>query len=750
MDKDLYDIREAFCTAKSLGHILELLYGVARAMTAEGEFLELASISDSYRRMQDYVASDADDAGRGELYDDLKYRAYVVLAHLTATTIAKSNPTFAGAQALSQRNPVDYTEIESRLDWFYSEVALSRLPGAVMRSRLVQERTGGRTTDSPIDGLYEYRQRLFASVYTTLALSASEAEALERYLLSPKVDYPDARLLLSALLLSQNTLFDVRKFRLLVKVYTSSLDPDIRQIALVVLAMTDQKEIRKDSYPYYELRPAVQELLCSEHIREDVVGLQIQVLHCMRTEQTSRTIQDEILPTIHKSATGLRPDADKTRLDERIPPCADALLDDLLRPGRTDPAGEKMEESLNRMREMQQSGVDVFFSGFSHAKRFVFFHTLMNWFVPFSIDHPQIQSLRLAPLSAEQVEKMLMSQPFCDSDKYSFYITLSTVINRIPDEMIDILKKGAIPQEADMNADTACRRRLYLQDLYRFFNLYTAKSDFLNPFRDEESALFVCGDVFQMVLCGIGKVLPIARFLLKHGEYKMLERLLASYQDPLDPAYAKLKALMYSGLQQWADALTCFKEALYFEQENYALVHKTAVTAMQSQEYELAVTLFDRLILEGKEELLSPEDEYCYAFCLMRGLNYSKALQILQKLDYLYEGNAKYGLLLATVYVKNKDRQNALNRLFSVDDDSLKTDNETGQSQLILKSLLLWCVGERTLATDLMTSIVRETDVSRETLSEEITFVQTRFNLPISMQDQFILIDLATDNAQLP
>lgn len=35
------------------------------------------------------------------------------------------------------------------------------------------------------------------------------------------------------------------------------------------------------------------------------------------------------------------------------------------------------------MMDMREKGVDIYFSGFSQMKRFPFFSSLVNWFVPF-------------------------------------------------------------------------------------------------------------------------------------------------------------------------------------------------------------------------------------------------------------------------------------------------------------------------------------------------------------------------------
>ena len=49
-----------------------------------------------------------------------------------------------------------------------------------------------------------------------------------------------------------------------------------------------------------------------------------------------------------------------------------------------------MEESFQKMAEMQKQGTDIYFGGFSQMKRFPFFNELSNWFVPFYSHHPAV------------------------------------------------------------------------------------------------------------------------------------------------------------------------------------------------------------------------------------------------------------------------------------------------------------------------------------------------------------------------
>ena len=81
---------------------------------------------------------------------------------------------------------------------------------------------------------------------------------------------------------------------------------------------------------------------------------------------------------------------------------------------------EELEASFQKISDMQKRGADIYFGGFSHMKRFSFFYTLCNWFMPFYTEHPQLQHLTQGLLQSNFIKQLMLHGPFCDSDKYSF------------------------------------------------------------------------------------------------------------------------------------------------------------------------------------------------------------------------------------------------------------------------------------------------------------------------------------------
>jgi hypothetical protein len=149
------------------------------------------------------------------------------------------------------------------------------------------------------------------------------------------------------------------------------------------------------------------------------------------------------------------------------------------------------KRGFSRFSDMEKQGSDIYFGGFSQMKRFPFFYTLSNWFVPFYLGHPALESVRKKLGENKFLQILFNSGPFCDSDKYSFALAMGSIIDKIPDSVKEMLNSGeAVLGPVASNIDkesTTFLRRSYLQDLYRFFRLYPYRQDFRNPFENFSS-----------------------------------------------------------------------------------------------------------------------------------------------------------------------------------------------------------------------------------------------------------------------
>ena len=125
---------------------------------------------------------------------------------------------------------------------------------------------------------------------------------------------------------------------------------------------------------------------------------------------------------------------------------------------------------------MQKNGSDIFFSGFSQMKRIPFFRKYVNWFVPFYSNHPDLPEEAIQTAKTKFAERITERGPFCESDKYSFVIGLSSAISHIPENARQMMENGELGPlgmhgDDDNMQNPSLLRLLYMQDLYRFYRL---------------------------------------------------------------------------------------------------------------------------------------------------------------------------------------------------------------------------------------------------------------------------------------
>ena len=173
-------------------------------------------------------------------------------------------------------------------------------------------------------------------------------------------------------------------------------------------------------------------------------------------------------------------------LHDNIFPHDEADINDILYPDKAEKDMERMEQHMKELADMQQQGMDVYFGGFAQMKRFPFFATLSNWFVPFSPSNAALDE-PLETLGQQGfIASLFQTGPFCDSDKYSFLFAVQRIYSQMPPQLRDMMRhaKVAIDEEHLPKDLSAFRRRQYLQSLYRFFALNDWRTAFRNPMPD--------------------------------------------------------------------------------------------------------------------------------------------------------------------------------------------------------------------------------------------------------------------------
>ena len=248
---------------------------------------------------------------------------------------------------------------------------------------------------------------------------------------------------------------------------------------------------------------------------------------------------------------------------------------------------------------MQRQGADIYFGGFSRMKRFGFFYTLANWFMPFYAEHPQLQHLSADFLDSSYMKKIFEQGPFCDSDKYSFVLGLSSVFNQLPANIREMLKNGeaslgVIGSDEGQTMTPAYYRRLYLQDLYRFFKLNDYRRCFYNPFQEREGHMLLANEIYRSSLHN--QAVRMVRFLYQRQMFKEAQALLMPFYDGSSVHDISLRALIAMKQGEYIMAESLYQKAFEIEPSNEHLLKGYAMSAFYSGDFDEAAQLFEQLL----------------------------------------------------------------------------------------------------------------------------------------------------------
>lgn len=611
---------------------------------------------------------------------------------------------------LSLRNKVR----ASGRDWSWCEIR-KRLESFVSNIALLQLQNDNEAAQQRLEVIYEeqkkYRQQMFLYVLTELRFSGGDIQELEDLLLTPTVDNIDQRMIISALTINGLMVFDPLKLRLLVNVYTKSEDIPVKQYALVGWALTLPR------YPYYcdsQTTQIVRDLVDNDAtVREELAQLQIQLAYCQSADRDSRNFQETIMPDIMK-ASNMR------FTDKGLEMQEDDPMDDILGRSTTE---KKMEEVESRMRsymDKRSQGMDLFFQGFKHMKRYPFFSDISNWLVPFYYEHPDIAPA-LHQMGGNGILHLMLDAPMCDNDKYSFVFAFLSIMNKVPKDIIEQMQQTAPPENAyrDWMSDPAILRRNYLQSLYRFFQLFPYSESFVSPFCDTEEvempyldppSWLIVANKTLMETRFDNNIIDLLKYFLRKKDFGAVQFILDEYND-CDDSFD----LCYVRTLFYADSLPDFEDEFLHNIEYCLKVKPDSVLLRKlyakwlysSEKFQEAKTLFGQLMEEkdGNRNYM-----FSYALCCHKLGDYDEAKKVLFRLAYEHPDDREVGILLASTLFLDGKTEDAFKRVDKMSADDL--DEKVKKELTVVRSLCLLALNRREEAAMCYASSIEISDES--------------------------------------
>lgn len=612
-------------------------------------------VKNDYRLMQDAMMRGLRDDKIDEVYADIMRKVYGAGLDVLIEEKVKRYSSFAYARVSAQQTEAHPDAVRTVLEAYVQDMAMMAFEPESTRKAKMEKLTADH---------HAYMKQLFNALLVAPMWNDRRAADFADLLLSPTIDRDDALLLVSAVMLATMNVNDPYKWDMLAEVYVRATDKVLKMRALVGWVLSLPYDPRGPRlFPFVQER--IKAMLADKTTLKQMLDMQMQMLFCCNADADNEEIQRNIMPTLIKN-TNLQ----MTRLG--IVEKEDDPMKDIMDPNAAERDMEEMERKYRKMMDMQKQGSDIYFGGFSKMKTFPFFNDLCNWFAPFNAAHPALGAARERLAGSTFLNNLMENGPFCDSDKYSFALAIAQIMDRMPDNVKEMLNSDATfgpTVSKDEQEDPAYICRSYLQSLYRFFRLYRSKRDFLNPFILDEledndgNALFLS---YKLLACPEMEenAVALCGFLLKRKMMRELMSMAICYKSSQNPRLVRFLALVPMTDGKWQEAYDLFASVPEDQQTEESL-RGMAHCCMSLKRFGEAVAIYRRL-------LAMHPDSFSYqlnlAVCLMSSDAFSscgaasslggkvearpnkvveEGTKLLYKLDYEHPNNANVRRVLA-------------------------------------------------------------------------------------------------------
>lgn len=612
-------------------------------------------VKNDYRLMQDAMMRGLRDDKINEVYADIMRKVYGAGLDVFIEEKVKKYSSFAYARVSAQQTEAHPDAVRTVLEAYVQDMAMMAFEPENTRKAKMEKLTADH---------HAYIKQIFNALLVAPMWNDRRAADFADLLLSPTIDRDDALLLVSAVMLATMNVNDPYKWDMLAEVYVRATDKVLKMRALVGWVLSLPYDPRGPRlFPFVQER--IKAMLADKTTLKQMLDMQMQMLFCCNADADNEEIQRNIMPTLIKN-TNLQ----MTRLG--IVEKEDDPMKDIMDPNAAERDMEEMERKYRKMMDMQKQGSDIYFGGFSKMKTFPFFHDLCNWFAPFNAAHPALGAARERLAGSTFLNKLMENGPFCDSDKYSFALAIAQIMDRMPDNVKEMLNSdatfGPTVSKAEQE-DPAYICRSYLQSLYRFFRLYRSKRDFLNPFILDEledndgNALFMS---YKLLACPEMEenAVALCGFLLKRKMMRELMSMAICFKSSQNPRLVRFLALVPMTDGKWQEAYDLFA-SVSEDQHTEESLRGMAHCCMSLKRFGEAVAIYRRL-------LAMHPDSFSYqlnlAVCLMSSDAFSscgaatslggkvdarpnkvveEGTKLLYKLDYEHPNNANVRRVLA-------------------------------------------------------------------------------------------------------
>ena len=471
-------------------------------------------------------------------------------------------------------------------------------------------------------------EQLFNQIWTSGFLHTDEISLLLGAFQNCQSPFSDSNrlILISALTLSLLHFLDPRKLQLLIELYLIG-DNCIKSRALVgiVFSIIMHKECLR-LFP--EIQEAIRKLSSQPSFGRQLSILQVQFLSFSTTKETVKDIEDMLMPVIKKGNATIKQGFNIGMINGMLDNDKEFIS------AEEKELNARLHESAEKLMKLYQQGIDVYFTTFRNMKRFPFFNTVANWFLPFDPDNRSLSKSGQAQM--RPMLSLISESGLCDSDKYSTILMLQSMpipSNSFSTHEINNLfgtsdfKRGKEPQREET------LRNSYLQDCYRFFMLYYRSNELHNPFKEDTVILRI--PYIRDIICkDIGNIALIASAAFQLNKFALTAEAFNLVPSPegLSPESLQIYGSSLLKIGQAEKAISIFRLADTLMPNSLTVMQNLATGYRSIGNQKAAMNIYAKMLR------ISPDNKkllFRYGEALFLNNQKAEALKIFYKLDFL-------------------------------------------------------------------------------------------------------------------
>lgn len=587
-----------------------------------------------------------------------------------------------------QGEGIDIKEVKPTLEKFVSREAMLFLNHDLSKEE--QDQASARLYQE----WEEYREKIFDRFVSSGYWNDEERAVVKDTILSPTVDSLTSQLLVSAIMLSAATVFDMGKFSLLYDIYRLADDDEVKVRALLGWLLVST------NCGCYEQQPDFRSF--AEQLTEDckndpdllaeIIKAQKMLAVTVFSEQKSIDYTNDIMSSLSKRFLGdlknkvadlLEADEDMRNLFEIDEDEETSEEESPIRSvdiNTDEDGGDNLNVGVDSplsMDEMMDKGIDILLPQFKMLRdQTDFFTHLYNWFMPFYLKNPHVtEALGFVDEKRKFCKAFCSTARSCPADAYSLANLIISHPNEIPENIVDCYDDPEDEGDGSEPADEeeivneffkepgehrAKRIRInYIRNLLRFSKFYKGKDELftiLDELDDDKPAYAVlAGPLFQDEFFDKYRM-AIARYSFRREFPDMVEVMLEGVPcDTLEMHFMKGWVCM----QKEDDhslrmAVSHFKEMLKMQPDMKQVYLQLGICYRNLIQVDEYLENFDKLMefkdSFSEEELFELKLDKL-KFIVMNN-RFEEAMPLAYELDYTHPENQMAGALLTQLLIK--------------------------------------------------------------------------------------------------